>query len=136
VNGNAVRRVRVAAGVCFRDGEILLTRRPPGGEHGLLWEFPGGKIEPGETPEQALVREIREELGVDCEALAVLDRARHTYPSRLEVEIVFLGCRLASHQFTASEAVHEARWVRPQDVDPATILAADRPFLARLAGRG
>lgn len=126
------RRVRVAAGVARRGEEILLTQRPPGGEHGLMWEFPGGKIEPGETAEQALAREVREELGVDCDVLAVLATERHAYPSRLEVEIVFLECRLASHEFAASDAVHATRWVRPRDVDPDEILAADRPFLARL----
>lgn len=129
------RRVRVAAGVAWRGGEVLLTQRPPGGEHGLMWEFPGGKIEAGETPAQALRREIREELGVDCTALRVLATERHDYPSGLEVEIVFVECRLESLAFAASGAVHAARWVRPAEVDPAGVLAADRPFLARLARR-
>ena len=57
------RRIRVVAAVVWRDGRVLMTRRPPGGPLGLKWEFPGGKLEPGETAEQALVRELREELG-------------------------------------------------------------------------
>lgn len=58
------RRLRVAAAVVFDGPDLLMTQRPPGGALGLQWEFPGGKLERGETPEVALVREIREELGV------------------------------------------------------------------------
>src|SRR5574341_618676 len=66
------RRVRVAAAVVWRDGRLLLTQRPAGGPLGLQWELPGGKIEEGETPEHALVREVREELGVRATPLDVL----------------------------------------------------------------
>src|SRR5262245_9030752 len=111
------KHLRVAAAVVWRAGDLLLTQRPPGGEHGLLWEFPGGKLEPGESPERALVREIQEELGVvatPCETLAV---HRHEYPSGLRVEIAFVRCELGSLDFTPSEAVTSVRWIRPRDVD-------------------
>jgi 8-oxo-dGTP diphosphatase len=126
-------RVRVVAGVVFRDGEVLLTQRPPTAEHAGQWEFPGGKIEPGETPEQAVVREIREELGVGATPRGVLDTHSHDYESGTRVEIVFIACDLDAPPRAASPAVHAMRWERPDRVDASEILAADRPFLARLA---
>ena len=128
-------RVRVVAGVARRGDCILMTQRPPDASHGGMWEFPGGKIERGETPEQALEREVREELGVACRAGAVLDVVRHDYPSGLAVEIVFLECALDSESFTPSRAVHDTRGVRPSEVALEQVLEADRPFLARGAGR-
>jgi len=125
--------IRVAAAVVWHDGRLLMTQRPPGGPLGLLWEFPGGKLEPGETPERALVREIREELGVEATPLEVLGAATHVYPHGLEVGLTFLGCTLSSHDFTPSAAIHEVRWVAPAEIDLETVLEADREFLTRLA---
>ena len=126
------RRVRVAAGVTWRGDEILLTQRPPGGPLGLMWEFPGGKIEAGESPEQALVRELREELGVAATAVRVLKTELHSYAHGLEVEIVFVECGLGSHEFTFNAEVHASRWLRPADVPPNDVLEGDRAFLAQL----
>src|SRR5215831_14141184 len=90
----AGERVRVAAAVVWREGRLLLTQRPPGGQLGLQWEFPGGKIEPGETAEHALEREIAEELGVAARAGRTLGIERYTYTHGLEVEIAFIECTL------------------------------------------
>jgi len=131
----AGQRIRVAAAVVWRDGDLLLTQRPPGGPLGLLWELPGGKIEPGESPGHALVREIREELGVPATAGEVLEVETHDYPHGLEVEVVFIRCELKRLDFAPSPAVHAVRWCPPAAVDLQTVLAADRGFLERLGAR-
>ena len=124
--------MRVAAAVIRQGGRVLLTRRPPGGPLGLQWEFPGGKIERGETVHQALVREIREELGVEVHPLEVLEVARHDYPHGPSVEVHFVRCETAATAFEAGPGVHEVRWAAPGEVSADEVLAADRDFLARL----
>jgi 8-oxo-dGTP diphosphatase len=132
----AAPRLRVAAAVVWREGLLLLTRRPPGGRFGLLWEFPGGKLEPGESPGQALARELREELGVGAVPGETLAVERYDYAQGPAVELYFVRCELESFGFTPSIAVHEVRWVRPAEVDPDGVLEADRGFLATLARQG
>jgi 8-oxo-dGTP diphosphatase len=132
VGDSTSRPIRVAAAVVWHDGRLLLTRRPPGGRFGLMWEFPGGKLESGESAEQALVRELREELGVGSVTLGTLAVETHEYALGLVVELHFVGCELDSLDFTPSPEVHEVRWSRPSEVDPAEVLEADRGFLAAL----
>ncbi|HKQ56352.1 MAG TPA: (deoxy)nucleoside triphosphate pyrophosphohydrolase [Candidatus Eisenbacteria bacterium] len=132
---SAKPRVRVVAAVVWRGGELLITQRPPGGPLGGQWELPGGKIEPGETPEHALVREVREELSVNATALETLETVRHDYPHGLEVEVVFIRCELDSHAFTPSAAVHAVRWTSPDAIDLSTVLAGDVGFLESLGAR-
>jgi len=132
VGDDGARRIRVAAAVVRREGRLLLTRRPPGGRFGLQWEFPGGKLEPGETAEQALVRELREELGVGSVARGTLAVETHEYAHGLVVELHFVECELDSLDFTPSPEVHEVRWSVPGEVDPGELLEADRGFLAAL----
>jgi 8-oxo-dGTP diphosphatase len=130
------QRVRVVAAV-VRDGErVLMTRRPPGGPIGLQWEFPGGKIEPGESPEVALVREVHEELGVSATAHETLAVHEHDYPHGVHVEIVFVRCTLHSLAFTPSAAVHAVRWTEPAAIDTTQVLAGDRAFLLGLGAHG
>ena len=82
--------IRVAAGIYVEDGRVLVCRRPPGAAHAGKWEFPGGKLEAGESFEQALVRELREELGVEAIVGAELRRVAHRY-GRDAVEIAFFA---------------------------------------------
>ena len=125
--------VRVAAAVIRRGDQVLITQRPPGGPLGGSWEFPGGKLEPGESPADAIVRELHEELGVAATVVAELHVERHAYAHGLEVEITFLECTLGTGEPAAGAGIHAMRWVRPADIDLATVLEADRAFVARLA---
>ena len=68
-----MKTVKVVAAIVIQNDQVLLARRPPGTHHGLLWEFPGGKVESGESPEAALIRELREELNWDVEVGELFD---------------------------------------------------------------
>jgi 8-oxo-dGTP diphosphatase len=127
------RQIRVAAAIVWRDGRVLMTRRPPGGPLGLKWEFPGGKLEPGESVERALVRELREELGVGSTPQGTLAVETHEYDHGLAVELHFVRCELDSLDLRPNPEVHEVRWSRPSEVAPDEVLDADRAFLAVLA---
>ena len=128
----SARRIEVAAAVVRQDGRILMTRRPPGGPLGLQWEFPGGKIEPGETASHAIVRELREELGVGATPRRVLALHTHDYPHGPEVEITFVECTLDSTAFRPSPAIHAIAWWLPAEIDLAAVLEGDREFLRGL----
>jgi len=129
-------RIQVAAAVVWRDGRLLLTQRPPGGPLGGLWEFPGGKVEPGETHEQALAREMLEELHVRARPGPVLAVDVHRYQHGLEVEIWFIACELASDDLVAGPGIHDIRWWNPEEIDLSIVLEGDRRFLAELKGAG
>jgi mutator protein MutT len=128
--------VRVVAAVIWDGDRMLLTQRPPRGPLGLLWELPGGKIEPGEDPAVALVRELREELGVGAASHEVVATATHDYAHGLRVELTFIRCTLDSHALKPSEAVNAFRWLRPSEIEVRTVLEADRAFLVSLGAKG
>lgn len=128
-------RLRVAAAVVLRADRVLLTQRPPGGALGLQWEFPGGKIEAGETPEMAVVREVREELGVEARVVGRMHVERHAYPHGLDVEITFIACGLEAYEFTPGAGVYAFRWVIPSEIDLSEVLEADRAFVRTLGAK-
>lgn len=132
----ALKRIRVVAAVVWDGPRLLMTQRPPGGALGLQWEFPGGKIEPGETAGQALARELREELGVGATAHETLAAHEHDYAHGVHVEIVFVRATLDSHAFTPSEAAHATRWLEPRAIPLADVLEGDRAFLRGLGAGG
>lgn len=92
-SGTPVWYTPIVLGYIERDGAVLLTRRPPGVHQAGAWEFPGGKVEPGETPQDALRRELREELGVDVTVGDELAAVRYRYPDRA-VELRLFRCTL------------------------------------------
>ncbi len=128
-----MRLVLVAAvALVDPDGRVLLARRPEGKAMAGLWEFPGGKIEPGETPEVALMRELEEELGIGTWAscLAPLSFASHAYPDFHLLMPLFV-CRKWSGTPRARE--HAAlKWVRPRELSAYPMPPADRPLLPAL----
>jgi 8-oxo-dGTP diphosphatase len=111
------------------DGRVLLAQRPEGKAMAGLWEFPGGKIEPGETPEAALIRELREELGIDTWAscLAPLTFASHGYGS-FHLLMPLFACRKWEGAPQAREA-QALRWVRPDRLRDYPMPPADRPLI-------
>lgn len=114
------------------DGRVLLAQRPPGRAMAGLWEFPGGKVEPGETPEAALIRELHEELGIDTWAscLAPLTFASHAYDD-FHLLMPLFACRKWAGQPTPREG-QNLKWVRPQDLRTCPMPDADVPLIAIL----
>ena len=114
------------------DGRVLLARRPKGKSMAGLWEFPGGKVEPHETPERTIIREAREELGIDVEqsCLAPLTFASHTYPDFHLLMPLYI-CRIWSGVARGLEG-QALKWMRPIEMDPKTMPPADAPLIAQL----
>lgn len=111
------------------DGRVLVARRPDGKALAGLWEFPGGKVRPGETPEACLIRELREELGVDTEAacLAPLTFASHAYDG-FHLLMPLWVCRRWRGDPEAREG-QALRWVRPRQLRDLPMPDADRPLI-------
>ncbi len=114
------------------DGRVLLAQRPEGRAMAGLWEFPGGKVEPGETPESALIRELREELGVETWAscLAPLSFASHAYPDFHLLMPLFV-CRRWGGTAQGREG-QRLVWVRPERLSEYPMPAADLPLIPHL----
>lgn len=121
------------------DGRVLLAQRPAGKALAGLWEFPGGKVEPGETPEDTLIRELREELGIDVTAacLAPFTFASHTYPAgeagaeAWHLMMPLYVCRRWTGVVTRHEHADLA-WVRPVRMGGYEMPPADAPLVAML----
>lgn len=124
--------VVVACVLLGPDGSILLARRPVGRELAGLWEFPGGKIEPGEQPEEALVRELEEELGVRAkrENLVPLTFVSHSYREFHLLMPLYL-CE-TWHGDVAAEEGQQLAWVRPNELDRYDMPPADEPLKTSL----
>lgn len=121
-----------ACALLDRDGRVLLARRPHGKHMAGLWEFPGGKIEAGERPEQTIIRELREELGVDVTeaCLAPLTFASHAYADFHLLMPLFV-CRRWSGRVEPREG-QEVKWVRPVRLRDFPMPPADAPLVSHL----
>lgn len=122
--------VDVVAALIWRDDQFLGCQRPAGKSRPLLWEFPGGKVEPGETLPQALKREIREELGTEIEVLDEVWQTEHVYPD-IHVRLHLLNALLTGSEPQKLEHA-DMRWLRPDQTGELTFCPADREILAQL----
>jgi len=123
----------VAAGVLCAAGRVLAGRRRATDRHPLAWELPGGKLEIGEDPRAALVRELREELDVAATVGRVLHRVGHRYDDRF-IDITFLEVT-AIDRAPANRVFAELRWIPVEELEAVDFLAADRDFIAALRAR-
>jgi len=129
----SVKIVLVAAcALIDPDGRVLLAQRPPGKSMAGLWEFPGGKVEPGETPEDTLIRELHEELGITVKeaCLAPLTFASHRYPE-FHLLMPLYVCRRWEGTVTAQEG-QALTWVRPNRLREYPMPPADEPLVSHL----
>ena len=118
--------IAVVAGVVKRDGRLLLCQRPEGKRLGLLWEFPGGKLEPGETGEQALARECREELGAEVRVGPRVDELVFDYPD-LSVHLTLYQAEPLTEPRALEHSALE--WAAPSELAQYDLCPADRRFV-------
>ncbi len=131
----ARRHVRVVGAMLQNDeGRYLITQRPPKASLPLLWEFPGGRVEEGETDEQALAREIREEMNVEVQVLEQALHTHHDYPT-YDIDFRVYRCRMKSPESAIQHVrVHDHRWVALEEMSQYRFPDADAKTLARLLG--
>ncbi|NPA40444.1 MAG: (deoxy)nucleoside triphosphate pyrophosphohydrolase [Thermodesulfobacteria bacterium] len=123
----------VVAGVLKRGDEVFLVKRPLNKKHGGKWEFPGGKVEKGEKPEDAIVRELKEELGIEVEVKREVARIKHSYGDGPEVELILF--EVESEKEPEVLEAEEGRWIRLKEVGSLNLCEADAkllPFLEDL----
>lgn len=124
------RPLDVAAGLVFRDGKLLITQRHAQDHLGGLWEFPGGKRETGETFEQCLIRELREELGIEVTVADLLECLTHEYPTR-SVRLKFFRCHLRAGEPRALDC-QQLKWIGVGGLDEHSFPPADARLLEKL----
>jgi 8-oxo-dGTP diphosphatase len=127
------RKIRVVGAMIDRDGRYLITQRPPTASLPLLWEFPGGRVETGETDEAALARELREEMRMEVEVGERVIHVEHSYAS-YDIDFCVYRCRLKGAGAIEHLRVHDHRWVRPEELDQYEFPAADEKTIAKLLG--
>ena len=126
--------VQVVAAIIERHGRVLICRRRPDQSHPLQWEFPGGKVENGESPAQALARELEEELRVRNASGDEIARYRYTYPGRDPIELIFF--RITHLEGEPHNLIfHEIRWELPKDLPAFDFVEGDQKFIQALSAR-
>lgn len=121
------KTMRVVAALIRAGGQVLLTQRRPGRHLGLSWEFPGGKVEAGETDLEALKRELREELGVEVRVGSLCFETRHNYGTR-EMHLLVYRCRILEGEPRALDT-HACEWVPEGRLMERSFLPADLPLV-------
>jgi mutator protein MutT len=124
--------IEVAAGLVFHEGRLLITQRPATGHLAHLWEFPGGKREPGESFEACLRRELQEELAIDVTVGMLLSEITHEYPEKV-VHLRFFKCRWNGGE-PRPIGCQDFRWISVGELDSYPFPAADARLLDQLKG--
>lgn len=119
--------VQVAAALIKKDGKFLICQRPAHKTRGLLWEFVGGKLEKGESKEQALIRECKEELDITVKPKGVFMELVHEYPD-MTVELTVFNANIESGEITLLEH-NDAKWITPDEIVQYDFCPADKDIL-------
>jgi 8-oxo-dGTP diphosphatase len=126
--------VEVVAAVVEREGQILIGQRGPEQSHPLKWEFPGGKVEPGETPAQALARELQEELAIAGARGDEILRYVYEYPGKTPIALIFF--RVTAYDGEVCNLIYsDMRWVSRSELADFDFLEGDRRFIAWFASQ-
>lgn len=123
----------VVAALIFKNGKFMICQRPAHKARGLLWEFVGGKVEPGETRQEALARECREELDIDVEVGDEFMSLVHRYPD-ITVHLTLFFARIRSGEIRLLEH-NDIRWISPEEIDQYSFCPADDEILKRIKER-
>ena len=124
------KTIEVVGALIRQGGRFLVGQRPPGKSQGGLWEFIGGKIEPGETPEQALARECLEELGLEVEGERIVASVVHEYPEKT-IRLTLIACTPKAGSVPVAREHQQIRWVMRGDMDSLDFAPADRELLTK-----
>lgn len=121
---------QVVAALIWQDEKFMICQRPPHKARGLLWEFVGGKVEAGESKQQALVRECREELNIIVDVHDVFMKVLHEYPD-ISIELTLFNCTILSGELMLNE--HKAmQWISPMQIDDFDFCPADEEILKEI----
>jgi 8-oxo-dGTP diphosphatase len=127
-----LKDIEVVAGLLFDQGRVLVCQRKPQSSFALKWEFPGGKVEPGEEPESALRRELKEELGIEAGLLNEISRHQHCYPKIVKVNLRFF--RVVDYSGEVKNLVfQQIKWTPINELGGIDFLEADLPLVRKLA---
>ncbi len=118
----------VVAALIWDKDRFMICQRPAHKTRGLLWEFVGGKTEPGETPQQALIRECREELDITVQVGEIFTQVVHSYPDIL-IRLTLFHCKIAQGSPTLLEHV-DLKWIQPSQIPEFEFCPADKDILA------
>src|SRR6185437_15732236 len=126
------RKIVVVGAMLEQEGKYLITQRSPSASLPLLWEFPGGKVEEGESDREAVVRELKERLGIDVVAGEQAMHVTHAYPD-YDIDFRVFRCRQAGGEINRTQ-VHDFRWVEPHELDKYPFPEADQKTFEMLLG--
>jgi 8-oxo-dGTP diphosphatase len=125
-----MKTIIVTAGVIIEQGKVLVTQRKANSSHGLLWEFPGGKVKEGEEPREALRRELKEELDIEAEVGTIFETVLHPYPNDPILLLVY-QCRVEKG-ILKPLGCHDLRWVNLRELKRLVMPPADDPIRKHL----